>query len=80
MDDEASDARRSEGLFWLGSAASLGDPVAALVLGRLHQEGLYGIEVDPCLALDWYGVAAAMGMAAPQRFLAPTVERAERRC
>lgn len=45
---------RDEGLYWLGAAAGQGDGVSAAFVGMLHAKGLYGVESNTCLALNWY--------------------------
>ena len=54
---------RNDGLRWLGIAAGQGDQLSALSLGFIHQKGMHGVSVDPCVALDWYKSAKLMGFA-----------------
>jgi TPR repeat protein len=56
-----SDQERAEALYWLGAAAGQGDALSALVLGRLHETGMHGVEANACLALDWYHAGEALG-------------------
>ncbi|MEM7422617.1 MAG: hypothetical protein AAF334_02785, partial [Pseudomonadota bacterium] len=48
--DEISEERHYEGLYWLGAATSGGDAGAAVILGRLHEHGLYGVSQNTCAA------------------------------
>ena len=54
-------ARTEKGLYWLGSAASAGHGLSALVVGRLHELGRFGIVRDVCLAQDWYEAGLLLG-------------------
>ncbi|MEM9618383.1 MAG: hypothetical protein AAF936_10520 [Pseudomonadota bacterium] len=59
---DASDSlQRLEGLYWLGSAASLGDGFSAASIAMIHERGMYGVRSDPCWSLDWYAAAESLG-------------------
>ena len=49
------------GLFWLRSAASEGYGLSALLIGRLHELGRFGVAKDLCEARDWYEAGLLMG-------------------
>jgi len=80
MDDGAPENRLQEGLYWLGSAASLGDEIAPLVLGQIFMEGLYGISPDRCLAMDWFEAAALDGVYLPKELVKDFSEEELRDC
>jgi len=74
-------ADRDQGLYWLGSAAGLGDGVAAVMLGIMHSRGLHGIRPDPCLALDWYEASELLGAPIPMEQLRSEIRpSAQRQC
>ena len=52
-----SEAQRAQGLYWLGAAAAGGHGFSAVALGRIHAQGLHGVDADACLAFDWYSAA-----------------------
>lgn len=51
-----------EALYWLGTSASAGHAVSALVLGRIYEVGWYNVTPDPLLAEIWYEAGEEMGM------------------
>ncbi|MEM9355083.1 MAG: tetratricopeptide repeat protein [Pseudomonadota bacterium] len=53
--------RRETGLLWLGRAAANGHGLSALVLGLLHERGLYGVTQDRCVASHWYDASFLLG-------------------
>lgn len=66
---DASLPEREAALLFLGSAASSGHGVSALVMGRLHEVGLFGVTQDLCLARDWYESSVANGLSVAQMHL-----------
>ncbi|MEO1317348.1 MAG: hypothetical protein AAFW01_12305, partial [Pseudomonadota bacterium] len=63
-ESEALD-RVPRALDWLAEAASEGHAMSAVVLGKLHEEGLYGVPRDLCTARSWYRKGADLGLAPP---------------
>lgn len=63
-ESEALD-RVPRALDWLAEAASEGHAMSAVVLGKLHEEGLYGVPRDLCTARSWYRKGAELGLAPP---------------
>lgn len=57
LESAHTDVHRDEALYWLGAAASQGDPKAALTLGHIYAGGLHGIGRHTCWASDWFDVA-----------------------
>lgn len=57
----ANQDEQYEGLYWFGSAADLGHGFSAAILAHIHEAGLHGVEVDKCLALDWYEASGLLG-------------------
>lgn len=54
-------ARTDSGLYWLGAAASEGHGLSAMLMGRLHELGRFGVVKDLCLAHDWYEAGLLLG-------------------
>lgn len=52
----------ANGLYWLGAAAAEGHGLSALILGFVHEQGLYGVAQDVCMARDWYAAGEVLGM------------------
>ena len=62
--------KRSQGLYWLGVAASERHALSALTVGHLYEYGKYGIAQDPCLARDWYELCLYLGISSAGNFIA----------
>ncbi len=59
---------RLEGLYWLGSAAGEGHGLSALVLGYVFEKGKFGLEVDYCIARQWYEASSMLGLSEGETF------------
>lgn len=57
--------RVEEALYWLGTSASSGNAMSAIVLGRLYETGRYNVEPDLCMAANWYEAGEILGMDMP---------------
>lgn len=64
------DDQRWHGLYWLGSAASQGHGLSALILGHIHENGLYGLTRDGCAARQWYDASQILGQTEGHSFMA----------
>ncbi|MEM1276471.1 MAG: tetratricopeptide repeat protein [Pseudomonadota bacterium] len=72
--------RVEEALYWLGTSASGGHAMSAVVLGRIYEVGWYDVSPDPCLALIWYEAGAMMGTPPPQERVGKVSEQASMDC
>ncbi|MEM7528330.1 MAG: hypothetical protein AAF416_11690 [Pseudomonadota bacterium] len=73
---ERGEGEVDRALFWLSSAAAAGHAMSAVVLGKLHEDGLYDVRRDLCLAKIWYAKGADLGLAPPVGHLERLTERA----
>lgn len=72
--------RIEEALYWLGTSASSGNALSAVVLGRIYEAGWYNVAQDLCLALNWYEAGELMGMPAPEEHLEQIRESGQANC
>ncbi|MEM7237515.1 MAG: tetratricopeptide repeat protein [Pseudomonadota bacterium] len=72
--------RTDEALYWLGTSASSGHALSAIVLGRLYEIGWYNIAPDLCMALTWYEAGEMMGLTAPNDYLDDTRQSSLANC
>ena len=63
---EGGRVEQDTGLYWLGSAASEGYGFSALIMGKLHEVGHFGVVKDACLARDWYEASVLLGVSGAQ--------------
>ena len=61
--------KQSQGLYWLGVAASERHALSALTVGHLYEHGKYGIAQDPCLARDWYELCLTLVVQEANNFI-----------
>ncbi len=69
-DGERTEADTSQGLYWLGSAATNGDALSALLVAYMYETGTLGVSEDKCLAWDWYEASFLLGMQDAKRHMA----------
>ncbi|MDA7949661.1 MAG: sel1 repeat family protein [Hyphomicrobiaceae bacterium] len=59
---DRTEDEKYEGLYWLGTSATNGNALSAMLVAYMHERGMMGVSADKCLAWDWYEASFLLGM------------------